>query len=50
MSEFLEGFVDDLLGVPPKRNRFWNRHLQDSQNISILSYRIAPVVLKELKE
>ncbi|WMV58889.1 hypothetical protein MTR67_052274 [Solanum verrucosum] len=46
-----EVFPDDLPGVPPEREiDFGIDFLPDTQPISILPYRMAPVELKELKE
>lgn len=51
VREFLDVFPGYLLGVSPEREiNFGIDLLPDTQPISILTYRIAPAKLKELKE
>ena len=50
MREFLEVFPNDLPGNPPKREIDFGIYLlQDTNLISIPSYRMDPTELKELK-
>ena len=49
--EFLDIFPDELLGLPPHREiEFYIDVVPDTAPISILSYKMAPIELKELKE
>lgn len=51
VKEFLEVFSHDLPGAPPKKEiDFGICILPDTHHISILSYKMAPIDLKELKE
>ncbi|WMV09398.1 hypothetical protein MTR67_002783 [Solanum verrucosum] len=51
VNEFLEVFLADLPGVPPKRKIDFGVDLhQDTQMISIYPYRMVPDELMELKE
>ncbi|KAH0784257.1 hypothetical protein KY290_003855 [Solanum tuberosum] len=51
VSEFLEVFPGDFLGIPPEREiDFGIEFLPYTQPISIPPYRMAPAELKELKE
>ncbi|KAH0665926.1 hypothetical protein KY285_027132 [Solanum tuberosum] len=51
LNEFPEVFLDELPGVPPKREiDFGIDLLPNTQRISIPPYRMAPAELKELKE
>ena len=50
VCEFLDVFLEDLLGLPPYRElEFGIEFLLRSTPISIPPYRIAPMELKELK-
>ena len=50
VCEFLDVFPEDLLGLPPDIElEFKIELLPDSASVSILSYRMTPVELKELK-
>ena len=51
VCEFPEVFLEDLFGIPPKREiDFGIDLLPDTQPISIPPYRMAPAELKELKD
>jgi len=50
VSKFLDMFLEDLLGLPPEREpKFSIELLPGTAPISIPSYRMAPIKLKELK-
>ena len=50
VNEFLDVFLDELLGLPPDREvEFTIELVPRVAPISISSYRMAPVELKELK-
>ncbi|KAH0709388.1 hypothetical protein KY284_010815 [Solanum tuberosum] len=51
VREFLKVFPDDLPGIPPEREIYFDIDLlPDTQSITISPYQMAPSELKELKE
>ena len=51
VNEFSQVFPEDLPGLPSEREvEFGIDVLPDTQPISILPYRMAPIELRELKE
>ena len=51
VKEYLDVFLEDLLGLPPNREIEFTIDLMPSMEpISIPPYKMAPIKLKELKE
>ncbi|XWS57101.1 hypothetical protein CRYUN_Cryun09bG0142600 [Craigia yunnanensis] len=50
VNEFFDVFLEELLGLPPKKEiEFCINLIHDTNPISIPPYRMVPVELKELK-